>query len=88
MRVYEYYTGTRWGFEAKGEFSFDEFTKEIKKLFPIQTAGKNFGDVVHRYKKFGEVVIGDDDNKRVVNTMVKSDRSDPEANVYSWVVML
>lgn len=87
MLIYEFYSGTRWSFETKGEHSHKEFTDEIRRLFPIESSGKYFGDVRHTHKKFGKVKAPGNNN-RFFDTMVKCEKSDPNGRIYSRVVML
>ena len=86
MIIYEFYSGSRWSYEAQGKFSYKEFTDKIRELFPIESVGKHFGDVIYIHKKFGLRPMGD--NGSFCNSLFKCSKSDAGSSIYSRVVIL
>lgn len=87
MRICEFDSGSRRSYEAEGEHNYKDFTDEIRRLYPVESSGKHFRDVVYIYKKYGKVKAPGNNN-RFFDTMVKCEKSDPNGRVYSRVVML
>ncbi len=84
MRIYEFYNGSSFSFQAKGNYMADEFIKKVREQFDLGIRGKHLSDVQQIYKKWGYIKA----EESGYMGYTKCSQHEKDAEVFTKVVLI